>query len=101
MTKKTRSYRTWDDFMLEELRDKEFAVGYLNESLADEEDLTLFLIALQRVMKAQKVKMTDLAKKSGVSREKLYTILSEKGNPEWKTLKAILDGLGYKLTIAG
>ncbi|MBK8190740.1 MAG: helix-turn-helix domain-containing protein [Vampirovibrionales bacterium] len=90
----------YDDYMSQRLQDKAFAIAYLNESLAGESDLSAFLVALRRILDAQNLSKSALAKEAGVSREKLYTMLSAKGNPEWHSLKAILDSLGYKLTIS-
>lgn len=44
--------------------------------------------------------MTDLAKKTGLSRETLYRSLSENGNPNLKTLLAVTNALGLSLTIS-
>jgi len=43
--------------------------------------------------------MSKLSKKTGLTRTTLYNILSEKGNPELKTLAKILDALGLRLSI--
>lgn len=99
MTTNSEPTRSYDEYLAQKLQNKEFAIAYLNASLEDEEDLQAFLLALRRVVDAQKIPKTGLAQQAGISREKLYTMLSEKGNPEWRSLKAILDSLGYKLTI--
>lgn len=91
----------YESSLYQELQNKEFALAYLNECLQDEEDLSVFLLALKQVIEAQGTKMTDLSKKSGLNRESLYKMLSEKGNPEMKSIKALLNGLGFRLTIAG
>ena len=41
--------------------------------------------------------MTDVARKSGVSREALYRALSEKGDPRLSTLTSVLSALGFSL----
>ena len=41
--------------------------------------------------------MTDVARKSGVSREALYRALSEKGDPRLGTLTYVLSALGFSL----
>ncbi|HEB72200.1 MAG TPA: helix-turn-helix domain-containing protein, partial [Nitrospirae bacterium] len=64
-----------------------------------EEDPRVFLIALRRVMEAQGVNMTDMAKKSGLNREHLYRILSKRGNPAIFNVNKILPVLGYHLSI--
>jgi len=43
--------------------------------------------------------MMDIAKKTGLTREHLYTSLSENGNPTLQTLTAIMNTLGYQLSI--
>lgn len=103
-TKQPRKYPAaapYEDLLYQELQDKAFATAYLNESLQDEEDLSVFLLALRHVIEAQGIKMTELSKKSGLNRESLYKMLSERGNPEMRSIKAILDTLGLRLTVAG
>ena len=96
MTTKATSY---DSLFADRLKDKTFAIEYLNEALKDEEDLTMFLVALRRVVDAQGIRMMDLSKKSGMNRENLYKMLSDQGNPEFSSVKRILDSLGYRLSI--
>lgn len=43
--------------------------------------------------------MSDLAKNTGLSRETLYRTLSSKGNPNLKTLLAIVGALGVSLNL--
>ena len=90
----------YDELMAQRLQDKALAIAYLNESLQDEDDLTMFLVALRRVVDAQGVRMTELSKRSGITRESLYKMLSDKGNPELASIKSVLDALGYRLSIS-
>ncbi|OOE67219.1 putative addiction module antidote protein [Salinivibrio sp. PR6] len=48
---------------------------------------------------ARAIGMADIAKQTGLSRETLYRTLSQKGNPNLKTLIAILDALGVELRL--
>ena len=41
--------------------------------------------------------MTDVSKKSGVSREAQYRALSEEGDPRLSTLSGVLSALGFGL----
>jgi len=59
MKKKFRSYQ---EKLLEDLRDPELAHLYLNEALTDE-DPRMFLLALKDVHEAQGGQMTDLTEK--------------------------------------
>ena len=43
--------------------------------------------------------MTEIAKKSGLVRQALYSALSENGNPTLETLTSVLSALGLQLTV--
>ena len=43
--------------------------------------------------------MTEIAKKTGLGRQALYTALSENGNPTLETLTSVLGALGLELTV--
>lgn len=73
------------------------AVDYLNACLEDK-DPRVFLLALQDVARAFGG-MTQLAKKTGISREHLYTTLSENGNPAFANLTMVLSALDFKMEI--
>nr|WP_281435030.1 addiction module antidote protein [Rhizobium lemnae] len=42
--------------------------------------------------------MTEIARKTGLSREQLYRSFSEQGNPTLKTTLAVMRALGVELT---
>jgi probable addiction module antidote protein len=44
--------------------------------------------------------VANVASESDVTREALYRILSEKGNPELATLLSVLSALGLKIRIS-
>jgi probable addiction module antidote protein len=43
--------------------------------------------------------MTDIARKTGLGRQALYSALSENGNPTLETLTSVLTALGLELTV--
>lgn len=43
--------------------------------------------------------MTKLAEKTKLNRESLYRMLSQKGNPELRSLGALLNALGFRLAV--
>lgn len=43
--------------------------------------------------------MSEIARKSGLGRQALYSALSENGNPTLETLTAVLTALGLQLTV--
>lgn len=77
--------------------DREGAVEYLNASLEDPHELELFLIALRHVAEAWG--FGHLAEVTGLNRESLYKMLSEKGNPRLSSLTTLLDGMGLRLAV--
>ena len=89
----------YEEGIVEKLRDAEFAVEYLNASLEDSDDGAdeRFLMALRQVAKAHA--MTSVARESGMARQAMYRALSETGNPELSTLKALLSAMGLKLSV--
>jgi probable addiction module antidote protein len=87
----------YKELLLKELQDPDEAIGYLREALKDK-DRRVFLIALRNVADAQGG-VTRLARLAHVSREHLYDLLSNNGNPELLSLKAIVDALGFCLSL--
>ena len=94
---KKKKFPNFKDDLLQRLKDPERAEGYLNAALQDE-DKRVFLLALRDVAEAQGG-MTKLSRLTNISREHIYRMLSEKGNPELTTLKALLNAIGLKLAI--
>lgn len=81
-------------------QDPGFADDYLRATLeqADEEGgHAALLAALRHVAEAQG--MAKVAERAGIKRESLYRALSPKGNPTMKTLAAILEAAGLRLSI--
>ncbi len=103
MTKTNKThYRTFDDLVIDRFKkNPRLADRFLDLSLKeykqDKNDAALFL-AIKQVAIA-KGGFTELAKKTGLSRESLYKTLSANGNPKFNTLKIILESLGYGFVI--
>jgi probable addiction module antidote protein len=57
------------------------------------------LLALRNVAEAQGG-VAQLADKAKLNRESLYKTLSERGNPEFQSLEALLHVLGFRLAVA-
>jgi len=96
-----RRSRDYEQTLLERLRDREYAVDYLNAVLAeDRADPTGdFLAALRLVAKAQGLAITQLAHNAQLGRQALYRSLSKQGNPELETLTRVLRELGFRLAV--
>ena len=93
-----RELRSYHEKLIEELQDQEEAEAYLNQALKDE-DPRIFLLALKNVHEAQGDQMTSLAKKTKLSRENLYRILSSKGNPKLSSIISLLNAAGFSLAV--
>lgn len=92
---RARDYRKHLDDVL---KDDEEAVAYLNAALA-EDDPEVFLLALRDLARARKGGLAAMAEAAHLNREHLYRMLSENGNPELRSLEAILDALGFRLSV--
>lgn len=85
----------WDTAKI--LRNDEEILAYIEAAL-EENDPALFAHALGVVARARG--MTDVAKKSGLSRESLYKALSSEGNPSFDTIMRVMKALNLELHIA-
>jgi len=92
MSGKSKSYK---DGLYRRLRDNAEAMNYLQAALEDSQPA--FLVALKNVLDARKV--AAVARASNVSREHIYQMLSDEGNPTLNSLQKILHALGLRLTI--
>lgn len=89
------SHDTW---LLEQLKDTEFAAEFLNAASEDDDPAT-YLLALRKVVDARGG-MAFVAEKTALSRETLYRTLSRRGNPTIKTLSTILKATGLKIAVS-
>ena len=90
--------RSHDDAMAEHFReDPEYAVQLLNSILEDGEQGEL-LIALRQLTKAFGG-VPAVAKQASLNPTQLYRTLSEDGNPELRSLAAILKAMGLRLAV--
>ena len=89
--------RRWEDLLDEDLKDPAEAAAYLDACL-ERGDPNVFLIALRDVARGRGG-IAKLAENTSLNREHLYRMLSENGNPELRSLEALLDALGFRLSI--
>ena len=92
MPKRTASYSSW---LSHKLSDPEIAANYLNA--ANRDSKAAFLKALRKVAEARQI--SKVAKGAGVSRESLYRMTSETGNPTYSSLRGILQAVGLNLRV--
>ena len=90
--------RSHDEAMAEIFRDDaEFAMQYLN-SVLEEGDQADLLIALRQMAKAFGGVPT-IAEKAQLNPTQLYRTLSPDGNPELRSLTAVLKAMGLRLAV--
>jgi probable addiction module antidote protein len=87
--------RAWDTS--EYLDSPEMIREYLNAAF-ESGDEDLIVMAIGNVAKAQG--MSEIARKTKLSRQNLYKALSPGGSPKLKTAIKVLEALGCKLAIA-
>lgn len=92
LTITTRPYHDW---LIKSLRDPVEAAAYLNAA-AEDGELRFLLKAVRNVVEAQGG-IGELAKKTKLSRTTLYKTLSPAGNPEVRTLEAVLAVYGIRI----
>ncbi len=93
-----KTHRTHEEATVEMFRNApELAADYLNSVLenGDETDLMLALRTLSKTFGG----VQEVARQADVNTHTLYRTLSEKGNPELKTLSAILKVMGMRLAV--
>jgi probable addiction module antidote protein len=98
MKTKSRVSRSHEDATVESFRkDPAFAAEYLNSILEDGDQEEL-MIALRRMAKAFGG-VQKLAGQAKLNANTLYRTLSPKGNPELRSLRAVLRAMGMQLTV--
>ena len=92
----TKNYQT---DLLKRLANREYAAEYLkaafDETLADG-NKAAFLLALKNVVDATGA-MQTVANEAQISRQHLYRMLSEEGNPTLETLTSVLQAVGMTI----
>ncbi len=78
------------------LKTEKDIAGYLNAVLEDG-DPALFVAAIGDISRAKG--MSDIAKKSGVTRESLYRALKIEARPRFETVAKVIQALGMKLSV--
>ena len=84
----------YQPFLLEDLKNLDYAAGYLTAAL--EESESVFLLAVKNLAQAQGG-MSALATATSLNRENLYSMLSKKGNPRLASIKKVLNELGLEV----
>lgn len=87
----------YEDWLVEQLKDPAEAAAYL-EAVIAEGDQAAIMLALRQVAQAQGG-IAEIARKAKLTREATYRMLSKSGNPELKSLTAVLGAAGLRLSV--
>ena len=94
----TPSFITHEQATIKSFRnDSAFAAEYVNAVLEDGDEAEL-LLALRRMAEAFGG-VPQVAKEANLNATTLYRTLSVKGNPELKSLNALLRALGLRIAV--
>lgn len=88
----------YEPWLIKRLRDPAHAAAYL-EAVIEESDQGAIMIALRQVAQAQQGGIAQVARKAKLTREATYRMLSKAGNPELRSLKALLAATGLRLAV--
>lgn len=94
MAKKKETFSRYDS--ADYLKSEEDIAAYL-DACSEANDPVLMAVALGTVARARN--MSQLARKTGLTREGLYKALSAKGNPSLATAMKVANALGYQLRL--
>lgn len=99
--KKKREFPTWDSLVVEQFKkDPEFLNLALKRTFREYVQTGDEFFLRETLKQAAAAKgITNLAKETGLSRQYLYEMLSEKGNPTLATFRAVLKALGFKMYV--
>jgi len=94
----SKTLYTLDEYAKEWMQDPEDVASYLNEVLEDDDEASL-LVALRRIAKNYNGGIRGLSNDLAMNRSSLNNALAPSGNPTIKTLRKILDQLGYEIQV--
>ncbi len=89
-------HTSYEDSLLEALKDPLEAAAYIEAVLELEEPATL-LVALRHVAKAHG--MAEVARRAEMGDKTLFRALSEDGNPTLSTITKVLHAVGLRISV--
>lgn len=87
----------YEDWLVERLKDPKEAAAYLEAAIEDG-DQAVLMLARRHVAQAQGG-VAKIARKAKLTREATYRMLSKAGNPELRSLTAVLAATGLRLAV--
>lgn len=87
----------YEPWLIEQLKDPAEAAAYMEAAIEDGNQGAI-MIALRDIAKAQGG-IARVARKARLTREATYKMLSKAGNPELRSLSALLAATGLRLAV--
>ena len=87
----------YEPLLLARLKDPAEAAAYL-EAVLEEEDQAATMLALRQIAQARGG-VAEIARKAKLTREATYKMLSRSGNPELRSLSAVLKAAGLRIAV--
>ena len=87
----------YEDWLIGQLKNPAEAAVYL-ETVIEEGDQAAIMLALRQVAQAQGG-VAKIARKAKLTREATYKMLSKSGNPELRSLIAVLEASGLRIAV--
>jgi probable addiction module antidote protein len=87
----------YEDWLIERLKNPAEAAAYL-ETVIEEGNQAAIMLALRQIARAQGG-VAEIARKAKLTREATYKMLSKSGNPELRSLTAVLEATGLRIAV--
>jgi probable addiction module antidote protein len=87
----------YEPWLIEQLKDPAEAAAYL-EAVIEDGDQAALMLALRQVAQAQGG-IAEIARRAKLTREATYKMLSKAGNPELRSLNALLKATGLRIAV--
>jgi probable addiction module antidote protein len=87
----------YEPWLIERLRNPAEAAAYL-EAILEDGDQAALMLALRQLAQAQGG-VARVARKAKLTREATYKMLSKSGNPELRSLSAVLRATGLRIAV--
>lgn len=87
----------YEPWLIERLRKPAEAAAYL-EAVIDDGDQAAIMLALRQIAQAQGG-IAQVARRAKLTREATYKMLSKSGNPELRSLSAVLKATGLRIAV--
>jgi probable addiction module antidote protein len=91
--------KRFEDNLRDQLRDPEFAAAYLAAAMEDGDGIDGLLHAAREIAQSRGGGLRGVAQDASVGRQTIYDGFKQGGNPQIRTVDALLRSVGLRLTV--